>query len=389
MTTTLLLLDVDSVLIDPQGYRVALRSTIDHFAQAMGQPPVALTLEENMLFEACGITSEWDSAPMCVGALLAETLRRQPDLARPSVTETLAAIREAGGAVPRPDLAALARAVFAATPEGTPSTATIWRLLQERTPEAAHPLLAELFNKNHLPSSPTTRVFQQIALGSARFTQIYGQPADFEAESALLAHDRPLLTPATRDRLLARIASEGWGAAIYTARPSLPPADLPDGQRELRGHSPDADLAAEQLGLDGLPLIAIGRLSWLAQRRGRDVANYAKPSPVQALAAIGAAASGTEAAALEAAAALVESGELVGPLAALAGQPFRVVVFEDSRGGIQGVRSAVELLRRAGLDVACEAVGIAYEPSKREALYPVAGRVVDDVNEALEAYLAS
>jgi hypothetical protein len=47
------------------------------------------------------------------------------------------------------------------------------------------------------------------------------------------------------------------------------------------------------------------------------------------------------------------------------------------------------LLRRAGLDVSCEAVGIAYEPSKREALYPVAGRVVDDVNEALEIYLAS
>jgi hypothetical protein len=389
MTTTLLLLDVDSVLIDPQGYRVALRSTIDHFAQAMGQPPVDLTLEENTFFEACGITSEWDSAPMCVGALLAEALRLKPDLARPSVIETLAAIREAGGVVPRPDLVAVARAVFAATPEGAPSTATIWRLLQERTPEAAHPLLAELFIKNHLPGSPTTRVFQQIALGSARFAQTYGQPADFEAESALLAHDRPLLAPDTRDRLLARVATDGWGAAIYTARPSLPPADLPDGQREQRDHSPDADLAAEQLGLGRLPLIGIGRLSWLAQRRGRDVANYAKPLPVQALAAIGAAASGTEAAALEAAAALAESGKLVGPLAALAGQPFHVVVFEDSRGGIQAVRSAVELLRRAGLDVSCEAVGIAYEPSKREALYPVAGRVVDDVNEALEIYLAS
>src|SRR5207247_631529 len=80
------------------------------------------------------------------------------------------------------------------------------------------------------------------------------------------------------------------------------------------------DLAAELVGLLGrCPLIASGRLAWLAVRRSRTIPEYVKPSPVHALAAIGAAVSGSECAALDAAAELIETGALTGPLADLRG----------------------------------------------------------------------
>ena len=393
MPITLLLFDVDGVLLHPRGYKEALRKAVDHFAAEMGLPPVGITDAEIAAFEACGITNEWDSVPMCVGALLGPLLAERPDLIRPTVLETLAAIRtamhEAGASIARPDLAALARDVRASTPDGRPPTEAIHSLLRARTIETAHPLLAQMLGNIYTPDSPTTFVFQHYVLGSERFEQTYGRPAAFEAQSTLAEYDRPLLTGETRARLLARVGQPGWGAAIFTARPSHPPADLPPAERDVFGYPPEGDLAAELLELNGkLPLISGGRVWWLARQYGRSPADYLKPSPVQALAAIGAAISGAEAAALHAAARFVGYGELGEPLARLRGQTVRVVVFEDSTGGIRATERAAELLRQAGLDVTFEAVGIAPEASKREALAAVAGHVVDDVNQALEPYLA-
>ena len=56
------------------------------------------------------------------------------------------------------------------------------------------------------------------------------------------------------------------------------------------------------------------------------------------------------------------------------------------RAFIQAVRKATELLNQAGLPVRCEAVGVAEEASKREALDSVADRVVGSINEGLASY---
>ena len=71
---TLILLDVDGVLIHPVGYKVALRDTVDYFAAAMGLPEINIDENEIAIFEACGITNEWDSGAMCVSALLLAAL---------------------------------------------------------------------------------------------------------------------------------------------------------------------------------------------------------------------------------------------------------------------------------------------------------------------------
>lgn len=385
-THSLLLFDVDGVLVHPVGYKVALRATVSHFLGLMGLPDYAPDEDEIAIFEACGITNEWDSGAICVAALLTDALAADPALRRATLDETLAAIRDARLTLQRPDYAALARRILEATPESAKDVPAARYLALISQPSADHlPLLSALLADVYAMDTPTTRIFQTHTLGSARYAEAYGVPAPLESESALATHDRPLLSPEMRDRLLAWSAEPGHGAVIFTARPSLPPAGT-ERVREIV-YSPEAELALELLGLDGqLPLMAQGRVGWLARQRGRSAAEYVKPSPVQALAAIGAATSGDEPASLLAAAVLAEEGRLEGPLAALRGQRVNVTVFEDATGGIRATLSAVRLLREAGLDIRARTIGVSPHPDKRAALAAIAEHVVDDVNEGLALF---
>jgi hypothetical protein len=45
------------------------------------------------------------------------------------------------------------------------------------------------------------------------------------------------------------------------------------------------------------------------------------------------------------------------------------------------------MLREAGIQIDVEAVGVAVEPSKREALEPVADRIIEEINLALSPFL--
>jgi hypothetical protein len=250
-------------------------------------------------------------------------------------------------------------------------------------------ILRDLIRDIYDLGSPTTRAFQHHTLGSTRFAETYGEPADFET-AALLERDRPLLSAMNRDRLLALRAEVGgtMQAVIYTARPSLLPVDAPNIETVAALEViPEAEIGRAIVGLEALPLIATGRLAWLAARNGARAEDYVKPVPLHALAAIGAAVNGSEVAALEAALAFVQTGEVSGPLAMLGDTSTRVHVFEDSVGGIQSVSRAVDMLREIGLEVSMEAVGVAAGGRKRAALQKVASRLVDDINAGLEPLL--
>ena len=381
---TLILLDVDGVLVHPVGYKAALRATMDRFAAHMGQPSLGVTDDVIAVFEACGLTNEWDSGAMCASALLLAALDTRPDLRRPTLDDTLAAIHAAGLTVHPPDFAAVARDLAQYDGDGAAPSTHYLALLADRTDSANLPLVSALLDDVYdVLNTLTTRIFQTHTLGSERFAATYGAPAPFESESYLTTYDTRLLSEQNRARLAAWRAAPDGGVAIFTARPSLPPADLPDDGYSTTGYAPEGELAAELIDLAGhVPLIGQGRVAWLAQQNGRVSVEYVKPSPVQALAAIGAAASGTETDALLAAADLYERDIVSGPLAALDG-PVRVVVLEDSTGGIRATQRATELLVSAGLDVTFDAIGVSPHADKRAALATVAGHVVDDVNAAL------
>ncbi|MEB2286804.1 MAG: hypothetical protein OZ934_01715 [Anaerolineae bacterium] len=389
---TLILLDVDGVLVHPAGYKTALRTLVNRLAARLGQPPLGPTEDEIAVFEACGLTNEWDSGAMCVGALLLAALERAPALRRDTLEATFDAIGAAGLVLARPDFTAEARAIARHETDGRYPAVRYLELLSARTDPANLPLLRALLgNVYAVRETLTTRAFQTLALGSARFSATYNQPAAFACESYLATYDIALLNAPTRERLLGWASLPGHGATIFTARPSGPPADLPPGEPSgdpPSGFPPEAELAVELVGLAGkLPLIGQGRVGWLAWRNGRAAADYLKPSPVQALTAMGAALTGVETDALHAAAALVEHGEISGPLTGLREGSTRVIVCEDAAGGIRAVRGAASLLQRAGLEVSVVGVGVSPNADKRAALSAVADHLVDDVNEGLALVL--
>jgi hypothetical protein len=231
--------------------------------------------------------------------------------------------------------------------------------------------------------APVTRHFQHLVIGSQGVRQTYGVEPDFESAAYLRQHDRPLLSADVRARLHESVAGGDVRVALYTARPSLPPADA---DITADGYSPEAELARSLVGMDAYPLIGLGRIRWLAERAGERAEHLVKPSPVQALAAVGAAWSGQEVAALEAALALHRDGELRPPLADL--DAATIHVFEDSPGGIDAVKHAVELLQAAGLDVAWQPHAIApADGPKAEAMAVRGVPTHPSINDAILAAL--
>jgi len=366
-----------------------LQDTVEHFARRMGVGDPMLTEDEVRAGEAHGLTSEWDSAPAYILTLLVERLRREPALALAARWKDALDILAARPlALPHPDYLTLVervgarRAAFKETSHAV--RAVLWDDVQSLpVPQraAVAVILDELLDDTHnFDRAPITQYFQHLVIGSAGVAKTYGVEPYFEARPYLLDYDVAELSPETAVRLREAADAGRIAPAIYTARPSLPPngSDAP-----TKGYSPEAELAQELVGLEGWPLIGLGQLQWLATRCGAQTAQIVKPSPVQALAAIGAAV-GLETSALEAAWTFHETGELCEPLASL--DVTTVHVFEDTVGGMGGVRSAVELLQATGVDIRWQPYGITPATgAKAEAMAMQGIPTYCSVNEAVEA----
>ncbi len=392
----LFLFDVDSVLVEPGGYSRALQDTVSHFSRLMGLGDLPPSEEDIQTFEAEGLTSEWDSGAMCVVALLLQRFRHQPDLHLPnrwSEAQPLLAAQPIS--LPKPDYAALARQAGERIAAGmTPVKALqavlhcqARALLAERGTPALLSLLDELAGQPHdLYRSPVTRYFQCLALGDEAVAQTYGIAPVAKTPAYLLTYDRANLCAASRARLQEAIAAGRVHAALFTLRPSLPPAGVTG---PLAGYSPEAELARSLVGLEACPLIGLGRMQWLAAQSGHAVRDLIKPSPVQALAAIAAAFCRQEVPALHAALALAQEGALEPPLGALKSAQVRVHIFEDSPVGMAAVRRATGLLLEAGIDCTHRPYGIVPAGGpKAEAMTTQGVAIYPSVNEALAEALA-
>lgn len=383
MAKTVYLFDVDGVLVHPRGYKEALRDTINYFVTQMSFAPLDITDDLIAEFEALGVTNEWDSAPFGVATILMTVLALYPELSRPTVIETIASIAARQIILdPPPIEQVMAQAILHGS-ISRPSHAFRDYFLS-KTNGNGHHLCNELLDDVYDMRTPTTAIFQAHTIGHERFRQTYGYEPQLERESYLLTHDTGLLYTETRQRLLDWGLKPGNGMSIFTARPSLPP---PDSAADPLGFPPEGDLAAELVQLAHIPMMGSGRLHWLGQQRGKpNGADYIKPSPVHALAAIGAAVCGRETKSLLAAISLYEDGRLIEPLDQLVNETLTVVVFEDSRGGIEANRHAVQMLKQVGVDATLIAVGVSPESSKRRSLEEAgASYVVDNINQGLEA----
>ncbi len=395
---SVLLFDVDGVLVEDRGYRAGLTTTINYYSRMMGQGDCAPDPDAIEISHAHGFTNEWDMCPFAIGILIVSALRAHPglDLAPAPLEYFLAQFRSArAGPIDYRDWFSGAR-----DRPGRPSERALSLLtevlnglpMSDSTRAAAAAALGELLGDPHdFPNATVTQVFQEHALGSSMFEEVYRMRPRFDLPSLLYDEDRSALNGEARSTLLELIASGSVRVCVYTARPSLPPVEATNwfstNDHAPAGFSPEAELAMRLVDLGDIPLIAMGRMQWLAERVGTKVEYVTKPAPVQALAAILAAVSRHEAESLLSAYRLVSEGEAVEALAGLKEQPVDVWVVEDARLGVHAAAGAIELLRKHGVDARLRVVGISAGGPKADVLAEFCERVVPTVNEAV-AYIA-
>ena len=340
--TRIILLDMDGVLVQPAGYRAALRATVNYFID----PPLVIQEESLAELERRQITSEWDMAPLLIASYWNDILSHRPMPVLPSDAYSAA------------DYIRRRREVVPPSHVSVPEFPLLVGKYPVRSAFEAgcFPFLPENLRRNLLTSSrdvsksPTTHIMQHFTLGSKHFEDTYGLPAKFETESFLLRYDKSPITDEIREKLL----RPNHHIVAFTNRPSGPPREM---EHEIPGYPPEAEFALELAGMQQIPMIAFGRLGFLAAQHGIDPATIEKPSPFHALAAVLAAYTREEWTALQAANHWYETNSLNGKFVKLPGA-FDLIVVEDTLGGIRSVRAASEILKEAGFQVNFRPIGL-------------------------------
>lgn len=337
----IILLDIDGVLVQPGGYRAALRATVKRF---IGDYVIEEDVPVSM--EKLGISSEWDMSPLIIAAYWEDVLSRQPMenlsddpvLAGEQIQRQRKVEEPKHLSIPAFDLmdgqypvdAAYEQRCFASIPS-----------------ELRKNLMTE---SRDVYKSHTFRTFQHFTLGSETFGSTYQLPAEFEAQSLLLTEDKANISAEVRER----IRHERNSIAGFTARPSKPPREW--GGSHV-GYAPEAELGLELAGLADIPLMAFGKLEYIAAQHGLNPATLMKPSPFHALAGVLAAWTGDELSALNAAYEWHTSSKLNGRFSKLP-KSFELYVIEDTMGGVRATRAAGEILREAGFGVSVHTLGL-------------------------------
>ena len=341
-----ILLDIDGVLVQHGGYRAALHATLNHFASLMGLSYFDFPEEKLAELEKRGIFSEWDMVPLLLATLWNDILEHCLDLKLPSDLFSAAVIigRQANGYIPRE----LIIPEFEIIAGQYPAEAALQHGCFPHIPmDLRVNILSQSRNINF---SMTMRLFQHYSLGSATFKKTYDLPAEVQTESLLHAHDRSNIN----DMIRTKLRQPGNYLAGLTARPSEPPREVNDSHF---GYAPEAEIALELVGLADIPLIAFGKLEYLAAQHGLDAGALIKPSPVHALAAIAAALTGNEWASLQSAGNWFETGRLNGVFEDLP-RDFELFVIEDTMGGIRSTQAASQILLQHGFGIITHTLGI-------------------------------
>jgi hypothetical protein len=350
----ILLFDMDGVLLESGGYHHAFRTTVNLVGSLLGYQRVKLTPQDIAAFEAAGVFSEWDSSAMCAALLLENLWTEHPALTLPPTPSA--------PVLPAHDRSSPDFQAFART------------LTQPHLSELRRAITTILHNARQIDGSLTHRIFQELVLGSPVFTETYGLPPCLDTESYLRHYDRPNLPNAVRTKLSQWLRHADHRGAIFTSRPSR----APDGG----SGTPEAELGAQGVGLDALPILGLGGLTWLSARLERDPEFFLKPSPVHALAALRLALGDPLMDALEAAAALVLDGQTEAIWQALRGA--QVYAFEDGVAGLESVRAAQGTLAQIEVPIHVQLLGIAGNLPKRQTLEAVGATVVPSIAAALE-----
>jgi len=355
--TKIILLDIDGVLVHAGGYRAALRATVNHFAGN------SIDINETILsdLERRGISSEWDMVPLLLASYWNLILSQQPMHDLPD--DISAAAQEIQRRVHLNGSRSFSIPEFDLIDGQYPAESAFRAGCFSSVPyELQKNLLTETRNVH---ASHTMRIFQNYSLGTENFRSTYQIPAELNTDSFLLAYDRSNIDENVR----AKLRQPNIFPVAFTARPSAPPRG--SGEPSL-GYAPEAELGLALTELENIPIMAFGKLEYIARRRGLDPVKLVKPSPVHALAGVIAAFTGDEWLAIQSAADWYQTGRLNDSFMTIP-EAFDLIVIEDTLGGIRSTQAAGEILKQAGFQVNVHLFGLTSGNPKKAAAFKDAG----------------
>ncbi len=372
MIETMLVFDMDGVLIEPRGYHRALQETVRLIGHSLGFENPLLDQETIHAFEAAGISSEWDSAAICLGVMMREIWQQDP---RAAIPKKLNPFPPRAISLQVPDWEGFLSWLDSYPSDKDAPLRKAREFLHEDLTDSQRADLTGLMKGAYdVRGSLTKRIFQELVLGSGTFQDTYQLTPWINCGGYLQSFDRPLLTPQQVEQLK-ELLGEKVRAAIVTNRPCQ--------SLEEFVCSPEAEIGAHALDLAQLPLVGFGDMLWLSRKRDQDIHDFLKPSPVHVLAALLQARGIPRKQALDTAADFAHHG--LSGREWQAYQGCKLYLFEDTTAGMGSALSAVQYLQEQGVEIELALVGISADGPKQSRLRTLGARVYRDLGEALQA----
>jgi hypothetical protein len=404
------LFDVDGVIVNPIAYRLGVNKTLSALCEKIGLANIdsVLPTEADIsAMEAQGVHDVWDITNIVFCYILTEIALKAEntnwlitengllptesiELVPQNTSEVLYALRSLNPAVARPAYLELANKMAVTEtlshPPDIAMTLFHQRLATINTNAKWIELLKRfLIGTRSAYSSYGTCLFQNIILGSEDFERTYNLVSEYSGPGLLRTEDITLIRKETVDQLKLLSREPANAVGIYTARPSLPPRQA---ETSPVGYSPEAEIALENADMQSFPLIGMGMMEWLGKQHGERTEDLTKPNATQALAAlINTITDGQDVTALEQAYAIDKLNKDPGEtsLYSVSKDKTTVYVFEDTISGIVPLKKTVQMLQSKGFDMHLKPLGIAVDPTKKEALERHCEKVFADVNEAFQS----
>ena len=367
MTYSIILFDMDGVLLKPMGYHRSLQTSVKRIGHALGAPNTELSDDQIARFEALGVTNEWDSLAICTALILTHLWQIDNNIRLTNLSPHPEPITDDAS-----DFNDFLM-TFNNFSELPAQSAYNYFVNKYQGLELSQKTYIQdlLNNCRNIYTSPTLPSHQETVLGSKAFQENYNLEAKQNIDSFLKKYDQPILSDEQLLALRAWLAKPGNHAGILTNRPNQTPSNYLS--------APEAEFGAELVGLHDLPLLGSGMLAWFATTQCKLADHtFLKPNPVHSLALLLMCSNHTVEGSLKAAYHLWNGKENRSNWKHLDGST--VIIFEDSAKGLASGVAAQNLLKNIGVNIHVKLFGVTEHPVKRAALEMLADQIIPHIN---------
>ncbi|MBQ4513045.1 MAG: hypothetical protein II969_08625 [Anaerolineaceae bacterium] len=394
----LLILDIDGVLLEAEGYRAACVDTINHFIQLMGQENLSITREIADVFEVSRIACEWDMVPLSLAAFVnwycEKTGEFFTDNSFPPKCEKPL---NCDNVEFRAMLLDKIREYASFLNDSETTINSVYHGYQRKSGEGMDALWEQPFRDRFFVDtlnpwkSPFFAELMTRLLGKSTFENFYGIPAPLDCESYLETKDHLLISEYYR-KLLPNLSDRSIYPAVMTYRPSLLP-EKGNKKSSYFVNTPEAECALHLLGWSEgkVPMIGGGSICYIEEKYNLRREHYVKPHPFHALASALIAICKDDIQSLELARQLCEFDPETqeNPIKDLLSQEdhIELAVFEDSISGIESVRNAAKILKKWKYNAEVVCCGIKTTDAKNEKLKNNGVMVYNNVNTAFDSII--